>query len=79
MNPEDARPLSLSDGDRVRVISPRGEVETRVQLDGEMATGMVYVVPGFRDIPLNGLIYPDFDPVAKIPEYKVCSARVERA
>jgi len=79
MNPEDARPLSLSDGDRVKVISPRGEVETRAKLDGEMATGMVYVAPGFRDIPLNGLIYPDFDPVAKIPEYKVCSARVEKA
>jgi hypothetical protein len=43
-----------------------------------MAKGMVYLAPGFRDIPLNGLIFADIDPVAKIPEYKVCSARVEK-
>ena len=78
MNPEDARALNISEGDSVKVISPRGEVETRATLDQWMAKGMVYVAPGFRDIPLNGLIYADFDPVAKIPEYKVCSARVEK-
>lgn len=78
INPEDARALDISEGDRVKVISPRGKVETRATLDQWMAKGMVYVAPGFRDIPLNGLIYADFDPVAKIPEYKVCSARVEK-
>ncbi len=79
MNPEDADALTISDGDRVKVISPRGEVETRVTVDGGMLKGMLYIAPGFRDIPLNGLIYADFDPVAKIPEYKVCSARIEKA
>jgi formate dehydrogenase alpha subunit len=78
MSHEDAEDLRLSDGDMVKVISPRGEVETRVKVDGIMAKGMVYLAPGFRDIPLNGLIFADIDPVAKIPEYKVCSARVEK-
>jgi formate dehydrogenase alpha subunit len=78
INPEDAQALGISDGDRVKVVSPRGEVETRAKLDQCLVKGMVYVAPGFRDIPLNGLIYADFDPVAKIPEYKVCSARVEK-
>ena len=78
MNPEDARALNISEGDMVSVISPRGEVKTRAKLDQCLVKGMVYVAPGFRDIPLNGLIYADFDPVAKIPEYKVCSARVEK-
>jgi formate dehydrogenase alpha subunit len=78
MNPEDARALNISEGDMVSVISPRGEVKTRAKLDQCLVRGMVYVAPGFRDIPLNGLIYADFDPVAKIPEYKVCSARVEK-
>ncbi len=78
MNPEDAKALTISDGDMVKVISPRGEVETKAKLDGGMAKGMVYVAPGFRDIPLNGLIFADIDPIAKNPEYKVCSARVEK-
>jgi len=78
MNPEDAQALAISDGDGVRVISPRGEIETRAKVDQWMVKGMVYVAPEFRDIPLNGLIYADFDPVAKIPEYKVSSARVKK-
>ena len=78
MNPEDARALNISEGDMVSVISPRGEVKTRAKLDQCLVKGMVYVAPGFRDIPLNGLIYADVDPVAKIPEYKVCSARIEK-
>ncbi len=32
----------------------------------------------FAESPANRLTNPALDPVAKIPEYKVCAVRIER-
>ncbi len=39
---------------------------------------VVFVTFHFAESPTNLLTNPALDPVAKIPEYKVCSVRVEK-
>jgi len=78
IHPEDAAPLGISDGDRVRLTSPRGRVKTKARVSERIARGMVYLAPSFYDVELNTVLYPDFDPLAGTPEYKACAAKVER-
>jgi len=78
IHPEDASPLGISDGDRVRLASPRGQIETKARMSDRIARGMVYLAPSFYDIEVNAVLYSDFDTPAGTPEYKACAARVER-
>ncbi len=79
IHPEDGAHLGISDGDRVRLSSPRGQIETKARISGRIARGMVYLAPSFYDIELNELLSPDFDPLAGTPEYKAFAVKVERA
>jgi predicted molibdopterin-dependent oxidoreductase YjgC len=79
MHPEDAAPLAIAHGDRVRVISRRGEVVARVRLTDRSAPGLVFGTFHYREAPINLLTNDALDPVAKIPEYKVAAVRVEKA
>jgi formate dehydrogenase alpha subunit len=78
IHPEDGAPLGISDGDRVRLTSPRGQIETKARISDRIARGMVYLTPSFYDIELNRVLYPGFDPLAGTPEYKACAVKVER-
>jgi formate dehydrogenase alpha subunit len=78
IHPEDGATRGISDGDRVRLTSRRGRIETRARFSDCVARGMVYLAPSFYDIELNEVLYPDFDPLAGTPEYKACAVKVER-
>ena len=41
--------------------------------------GTVFMTFHFREAAANLLTIRELDPVAKIPEYKVCAVRVDRA
>ncbi len=78
MNQEDATRLDLHPGDRVRLISRRGEIETPVLITEKSPPGVVFMSFHFWEAAVNKLTNPALDPVAKIPEYKVCAVRVEK-
>jgi anaerobic selenocysteine-containing dehydrogenase len=78
MNPEDARRLGIADGDRVRVTSRRGEVEARAKVTEASPPGVISMSFHFTETRTNLLTNPGLDPVAKIPELKVCAVRVEK-
>jgi predicted molibdopterin-dependent oxidoreductase YjgC len=78
IHPEDGAPLGISDGDRVRLTSPRGRIEITARFSDRVARGMVYLAPSFYDIEVNEVLSAEFDPIAGIPEYKACVVRVER-
>jgi formate dehydrogenase alpha subunit len=78
IHPEDAAPLAITDGDRVRLTSPRGQVEIKARISDHTARGTVYLAPSFYDIDLNAVIYPDVDSRAGTPAYKACAAKIER-
>jgi formate dehydrogenase alpha subunit len=79
INPDDAKALGIKDGETVKVISRRGEVKARAKLTEASPVGVVFMTFHFAESPANMLTNPAIDPVAKIPEYKVCAVRVEGA
>ena len=78
INPDDASTLGISDGKLVKVISRRGEVVARAKVTETSPVGVVFMTFHFAESPTNLLTSPALDPVAKIPEFKVCAVRVER-
>ena len=78
LNPEDARKLSITDGDMVKVISRRGEVTARARVTEVSPVGVVFMTFHFAESPTNILTNPAVDPIAKIPELKVCAVRVKK-
>jgi anaerobic selenocysteine-containing dehydrogenase len=78
INPDDASSLGISDGEMVKVISRRGEVVARAKVTEVSPVGVVFMTFHFAESPANMLTNPAVDPVAKIPEFKVCAVRIER-
>lgn len=78
INPEDAAALGIADGDRVRLTSRRGQVTVRAQVTPIVDKGVVFMAFHFAEAAANKLTIAALDPVAKIPQYKVCAVRVER-
>ncbi len=78
MNAADADALGIADGETVRVVSRRGTVTARAKVTEDSAPGTISMTFHFAESPTNALTNPVLDPVAKIPEYKVCAVRVEK-
>jgi len=78
IHPEQARELGIADGDRVVVATRRGRIETTALVTERVARGSIFVPFHFAEAAANALTNDVLDPVAKIPEYKVCAARLER-
>ncbi len=76
INPADAESLGVADGDTVGVTSRRGEVSARARVTDVTPPGVVTMSFHFAESPTNRLTNPALDPIAKIPEYKVCAVRV---
>jgi formate dehydrogenase alpha subunit len=78
VNPFDAESLGIIDGEMVKVISRRGEVQVKTKLTNIIPVGIASMTFHFRETPTNELTNCAIDPVAKIPETKVCAIRVEK-
>jgi formate dehydrogenase alpha subunit len=78
ISPEDAARIGLNGRKRVRVRSRRGEMLARAVITDRVAAGVLFGnfhFPGPQNV--NNLTIAAVDPVAKIPEYKVCAVAVE--
>jgi len=78
MHPEDAAELKVLDGDWVVIASRRGSVSTRVKLTDGARRKTVFMPFHFVESRANVLTNPAFDPIAKIPEYKVCAVKIQK-
>ena len=78
INPEDARKLGITDGEKVKVISRRGEVVTKARVTERVPPNVVFMTFHFAESPANVLTSSALDPVAKIPEFKVSAVRIEK-
>ena len=78
VNPDDALKLGLNGNKRVRITSRRGQIEATAWVTDRVPPGMVFAnfhFPGNQNA--NVLTIAALDPVAKIPEYKICAVKVE--
>jgi predicted molibdopterin-dependent oxidoreductase YjgC len=76
INPEDARRLKISDGQFCDVESRRGAITIAATLSDVVPEGSIFVPFHFAEAAANMLTNSALDPIAKIPELKVCAARV---
>ena len=79
LHPEDAKALEIRDGDLVSITSRRGKIKSRVQLTERVGKGVIFMPFHFAESAANVLTNAALDPIAKIPEYKVCAVRLEKA
>jgi len=78
MNPAAALELGIVEGEKVLVRSRRGSVSTKVKLTDGAEKRTVFMPFHFLESRANILTNPAFDPIAKIPEFKVCAVRIEK-
>jgi formate dehydrogenase alpha subunit len=79
VNPLDAENLGLNGNNRVRVTSRRGSIEADAWVTDRVPPGMVFANFHFPEASANELTIAALDPVAKIPEYKVCAVKLDLA
>jgi len=73
-----SRVVQIRDGEIVKVSTRRGMVATHAKVTSRVAPGCLFMAFHFAEAAANTLTNDALDPVAKIPEYKVCAARIER-
>jgi formate dehydrogenase alpha subunit len=78
VHPEDATKAGLEDGGKVKVVSPRGEVETTCKISGAVPKGVAYFATTFFPVFVNDLLVSGFDATSQHPEYKVFIGRIEK-
>lgn len=78
VNPADAEAIGLLDGGQVKIISRRGEVRTQARIGDRVPPGVVFLSFHWKEAPANVLTHDiKLDPIAKIPEYKATTVRLE--
>jgi predicted molibdopterin-dependent oxidoreductase YjgC len=61
------------------VTSRRGEITLKVRITDRIKPGIVFIPFHYAEAAANMLTNAAIDPIAKIPEYKVCAVKVEPA
>ena len=79
INPVDAQELKINQGDRLTISSRRGTIQTNAEISEKCAPGVIFIPFHYSEAAVNRLTNAKFDPIAKIPELKVCAVRIEKS
>jgi formate dehydrogenase alpha subunit len=74
----DAARYGIRDGEQVQVSSRRGAIIARALVSTKAVPGTIFIPFHYYEAAVNKLTIAALDPVAKIPEYKVCAVRIEK-
>ena len=77
INPADAASEGVRNGDTVTLGSRRGSIDVLARVTSEVPPGLLFVPFHFAEACANVLTNPALDPASKMPEYKICAARME--
>ncbi len=78
INPSDATQLGIKEGDRIRVVSRRGDFISKAKVTDRVGRGVVFAKFHFSEAPVNLLTNTVLDPESKIPDLKYSTVRVEK-
>jgi anaerobic selenocysteine-containing dehydrogenase len=79
INPKDAAALEAKEGDVLILSSRRGQMEAPAKLTHSVAPGVLFLPIHFGENPTNVLTNAEaFDPLAKIPEFKVSTVKIQK-
>jgi len=75
---QDAEDYHIEEGDLLKIASRRGEIEAKAKVVEQAVKGTIFLPFHYAKAAANKLTNAALDPIAKIPEYKVCAVRVEK-
>jgi formate dehydrogenase major subunit len=75
--PADMRRLGLAPGAEARVVTRRGEIVLAVRAAPGLPEGLAFIPFAYHEAAANMLTHPGLDPIAHIPGFKHCAARIE--
>ncbi len=78
LHPRQLDRLGVEPGDEITITTRRGSLRTATRADPDVPEGMVFMPFCFSEAAANILTNPKLDPFGKIPEFKLCAARVEK-
>jgi formate dehydrogenase major subunit len=79
VSPEDAESYGLADGERVRVVSRRGQVDVPIRVDPSLRPGLTFMTLHFQDdVATNLLTIDATDPKSGTAEFKATAIRIEK-
>jgi len=78
ISPQDAGDYNIKQGDLLRVNSRRGEIQAMARVSDQAIKGTIFIPFHFAKAAANRLTNPALDPIAKIPEFKVCAVKIEK-
>ncbi|MCF8042930.1 MAG: formate dehydrogenase subunit alpha [Desulfarculaceae bacterium] len=79
INPVEAERLGVSEGEMLQLTTRRGTIQAKAMITDRVRPGMVFVPFHFMEACANVLTNPALDPVCKIPEFKVCAVKLDKA
>ena len=77
IHPWDADSIHVKEDDPVKIRSRIGEIKARVTITNDILPGCVFIPFHYKEIPVNYLVIPHLDFLAKIPAFNITPARVE--
>ncbi len=78
INNIDAGRRGIINGEMVKIITRRGEVDARAEVSSKAKEGVIWMPMHFAEASVNKLTIAAFDNITQTAEYKVCSARLEK-
>lgn len=78
MHPHDARKMDIHHGEKVKITSARGSLETHVRISEEVLEKELFMHWHFSEAPVNRLTRAEMDPHSKIAPFKLSACRVEK-
>jgi len=79
INSADARTLGIVQGDKLTVSSRRGTITVKADVSERCDKGVVFIPFHYSEAAVNKLTITAMDPVANIPEYKVCAVKIDKS
>ncbi len=77
LHPADADKYGIDPDQPVRVTTRRGQITIKPVLTERVGEGVVFIPFHFAEAAANVLTNDALDPIAGIPEYKVCAVKIE--
>jgi len=78
VHPEDAKKLGVKNGDKIKLVSRRGEIEVYAEVGGRFIPqkGLIFVPFFDEDVMINKLTLDAYCPISKQPDFKKCAVKI---
>jgi len=78
MHPEDIDAMDLESGQKVRIVSRQGKIQTVLKASTEVLRGELFMPFHYSESPVNRLTRDELDPHSRIAPFKLTACRVEK-